>query len=127
MEKVLKFFDKLEDHIRGRLSPHPILYGLVAGISLILFWRGIWESATLYGMHPITSIIVGLIGLLLTGVFVSAFIGSRLIISGIKGEKKIEEKTLEEIADEESSINKVLLKLDKIENEIEEIRGRNQK
>ena len=117
MEKVLKFFDKLEDHIRGRLSPHPILYGLVAGISLILFWRGIWESATLYGMHPVVSIFVGLAGLLLTGVFVSAFIGSRLIISGIKGEKKIEE----------SSINKVLLKLDKIENEIEEIRGRNQK
>jgi hypothetical protein len=122
IKAIIKFFDKLEDHIRGFLSPHPILYGIIAGTALILFWRGIWETASLYNLHPIASIIIGLVGLLLTGVFVSAFIGTRLIISGLKGDKKIEEKTIEEIKEGEETLTKIYRKLEKIDEEVQEMK-----
>jgi len=119
--QIFKFFDRLEDKVRGRLVRHPLLYGLVAGTATILFWRGIWETATLFDLHPITSLILGLIGLLVTGIFVSSFIGTRLLISGMTGEKKLEEKELSEIISEEDKLEKIYKKLDRIEGEIEKM------
>jgi len=58
----------------------------------------------------------------MTGVFVSAFIGNSLIISGLKGEKKIEEKTLEEMRNDDETLNKIYKKLEKIDEEILEIK-----
>ena len=72
------------------------------------------------------SFFVGTTILLVTGVFVSAFIGNRLIISGLSGEKKLAEKTEEEIRTEEeqiqimqSTLRRVEKKLGKIEDELE--------
>lgn len=121
--KINRFFDRLEDKVRGRLSHYPIVYALVGGIGVVLFWRGIWHTVDeyLFWSGPV-SIIVGSIILLITGVFVSSFVGTRLIISGIKGEKKTVEKTADEIENEESEIKKVESKLNKIEKEILEIK-----
>lgn len=38
------FFDLLEDHVRGWFSHYPILYGIVGGFGVVLFWRGVWHS-----------------------------------------------------------------------------------
>lgn len=122
IRKINHFFDLLEDHVRGWLSPHPIIYGIISGTFLILFWRGIWETSSLFIIHPITSLVIGFIGLLMTGVFVSAFIGNRLIISGLKGEKKLEEKTVIEIQAEEETLNKIYNKLEKIDDEVKELK-----
>jgi hypothetical protein len=46
------------------------------------------------------SIFIGLIILLITGIFTSSFIGNEVIISGIKGEKKMVDKTESEVRDE---------------------------
>ena len=126
MKKVLHFFDKLEDKTRSKLSRAPLLYALVGGIGVILFWRGIWHMADNLSVGAVTSTIIGAIILLITGVFVSAFIGNRLIISGLYGEKKLAEKTEEEIETEEvqlrklqSTLNKVEEQVIKIESEIE--------
>ena len=91
--RIVKFFDKLEDRVRGKLSHYPILYAFVGGVGLILFWRGVWHLADTANMSAIISTILGLIILLMTGVFVSSFIGSRLIISGLIGEKKTYRKS----------------------------------
>ena len=48
--KIVRFFDKLEDKIRGRLSHHPIFYALVGGIGVVLFWRGVWHTADDVGL-----------------------------------------------------------------------------
>lgn len=122
IKKINRFFDKLEDRVRGFLSPHPIIYGIIAGTAMILFWRGIWETATLYNLHPIASIIIGLLGLLVTGVLVSGFVGNKLIISSLKGEKKIEEKTIDEIRAEEETLSKIYRKLEKIDEGVQEIK-----
>src|SRR3990167_6694358 len=90
IKKIVKFIDRLEDKIRGKLSHYPILYGFIGGIGIVLFWRGVWHTADDLNIGSVTSLVIAVTILLVTGVFVSAFIGNRLIISGLIGEKKLE-------------------------------------
>ncbi len=112
---VLKFFDKLEDRIRGILSHYPILYAFLGGVGVVLFWRGVWHTADDLGVGSITSLVLGSVLLLLTGVFVSAFIGNKLIISGLIGEKKLSEKAEEEIETEEAQLKNLQSTLNRVE------------
>ncbi len=57
-----------------------------------------------------------------TGLFVSFFIGERIIISGIKGEKRIEEKTEEEIRKEDITLAETEVDLHEIKEELQEIK-----
>ncbi len=79
------------------------------------------------GVNAIISTVIGAAILLVTGVFVSAFIGNRLILTGLRGEKKLAEQTDEEIRTEEYRLEQMentLERMDKelssIENEIEQ-------
>ena len=119
--KVEKFFDKLEDKVRGHLSHYPILYALIGGVGLVLFWRGVWHLADDINLSSIISSLIGAIVLLLTGVFVSAFIGNRLIITGLIGEKKLAEKEQEEIETEESQIQNLQETLSRLEKKLDHI------
>jgi hypothetical protein len=121
MKKIVRFFDKLEDKIRGRLSHHPIFYALVGGIGVVLFWRGVWHTADDVGLGSIASLVAGSVILLLIGVFVSAFVGNRLIISGLIGEKKLEEKVEEEIETEDNKLKNLQGALNRIEKKLEHI------
>jgi hypothetical protein len=135
-KKLYRFGDKLEDKARGRLSHFPIIYAFIGGAGVIIFWRGIWHTVD-YLMGILTvkdfisstsqegfpwwdgplSIFFGSMLLLTTGLFVSSFIGAEIVISGLKGEKKITEKTEEEV---EIDIKESV----KINKEIHEINSR---
>ncbi len=128
---MLKFFDKLEDKTRGHLSRAPILYALVGGIAIVFFWRGVWHTADeveVWGgvwaflFDPIVSLIISIIALLITGLFVSFFIGDRIILSGLRHEKKIEEKTEAEVREEEAMIIALNVKIDGLTREIKELK-----
>ncbi|TSC77928.1 MAG: Uncharacterized protein G01um101424_62 [Parcubacteria group bacterium Gr01-1014_24] len=121
LKKIIQFFDKLEDKVRGKLSHYPILYGFVGGIGVILFWRGVWHLADDINTSSIVSIIIGSILLLITGVFVSAFIGSRLIISGLIGEEKMAEKVEEEVETEETQLKNLQNTLHRLEKKLDHI------
>ncbi|MCX7589552.1 MAG: hypothetical protein N2Z85_01265 [Patescibacteria group bacterium] len=142
VKKIYKFFDKLEDKIRTKLSHWPIIYGFFGGIGVVLFWRGVWHTAdylsellyfvtfsgprTIYNIEipwwdgPI-SLIIGSVLLLTTGLFVSSFIGNEIIISGLKGEKKITEKTEEELREETIKLKKAINDLEEIKTKINDI------
>jgi hypothetical protein len=121
IKAIIRFFDKLEDRIRGKLSHYPILYAVIGGIGVVLFWRGVWHIADDISLGSETSLIMGTVILLMTGVFVSDFIGNRLIISGISGEKKLEEKEKSEIETEENQIRNMQATLSKLEKKLDHI------
>lgn len=129
---IYRFCDKLEDHVRGYFSHYPIIYALIGGIGIVLFWRGVWHTVDFimfkistrsmeltsidlnYGLWwdgPL-SLLAGAIILLMTGVFVSNFIGNEILISGLKGDKKIAEKTEKELREEESELMRIKNEVD---------------
>jgi len=131
MNKIVKFFDRLEDHIRGYFSHIPIGYAFLGGAIMILFWRGIWHTGDIlqakggilgFLFYEPVSIIWTTIVMLLIGLFVSFFIGDHILISGIKHEQKITDKTEKEIREEAAQINRIEDKISKIEDEVLEIK-----
>src|SRR3989344_2243211 len=119
---LIRFFDKLEDKIRTSLSHRPIIYALFGSIGIILLWRGVWLTADMFDfMTPLVSVALGLFILLLIGLFVSFFIGEQIIISGIKEEKRTDEKTEEEIRKEEISLRKMKEDVGDIKNAIKHL------
>ena len=133
MKKIIHFFDKLEDHVRGRLSIYPIIYALIGGTCMVLFWRGVWHTADIlmvqggtWGVifyEPITIAWTTVI-MLLTGLFVSFFIGEGIVISGLKHDKKVFEKTAAEVAEEEGEILGATRHIKIIEKELEELKAK---
>lgn len=123
MKGIVKFFDVLEDHIRGHLSRYPHIYSFIGGVGVILFWRGVWHTADEYTFltGPI-SLAIGALILALTGVFVTAFIGNSIIIAGLRGEKKLEEKTRDEVLAEQGEIEDIHTTLQHIEKDLIEIK-----
>lgn len=133
-KKIFKFFDKTEDKTRAKLSRHPIIYATLGGVGLAIFWKGIWQvidSLSFWNGQPFDKIFffegiillaVSFLLLTITGLFVSFFIGDRIILSGLKQEKKLEEKTEEELEAESNVINEMKAKVDKIEENLEKIK-----
>jgi len=130
MRKIIHFFDKLEDRIRGRLSLNPIIYALIGGTAMVLFWRGIWHTADILMLQggiwgvifyePITIVWTTII-MLLVGVFASFFVGESIVLSGLKHDKKVFEKTATEVAEEEGEIAGAISHIRIIEKELTEL------
>ncbi len=124
MNKIIKFFDRLEDKIRKRLSRRPIFYAFLGSVGIILLWRGVWKIADNFDLSGLASVILGLLILLATGLFVSFFIGEQIIISGIKEEKRIDEKTEEEIKEEEITLREIHQDISEIKEEVNNLSHR---
>ena len=131
MKAIIRFFDKLEDKVRARLSHRSIIYALVGGAATVLFWRGVWHTADILMAkggwlgqafyEPITIVWTSII-LLATGLFVSNFIGERVILSGLKKEKKVTDRTEDEIKKEEDRVEDLNLKLNQLIKDVTEIK-----
>ena len=129
--------DKVEDKVRVKLSHYPIIYAFIGGTGIIIFWRGVWHSMdfimelffsskdsmssvgifNLFWWDGPLSMLIGATLLLATGLFVSSFIGNEIVISGLKKEKKIVEKTEEDIALDLMENNRMI-------NELQEVSAR---
>lgn len=129
-KKIFHYFDRVEDHVRGSLSKYPIWYAIIAGICIVLFWRGVWHTGDVIeaqgGIWGIifsgpVSLAISTIFLLLIGVFVSAFVGDMLVLSGLKKEKKLVDKTEEEVKKEEGELEQVEQVIDDLYEEVDEV------
>ena len=123
MKRILSFFDKLEDNIRAAFSRRPIIYAFVGGTAIVLFWRGVWMVAdTIPFLTGPVSILVSVAILLAMGLFVSFFIGDNIIISGLKKEKKLDEKVASEVKTELDILNDIQEQLNEIEKELKALK-----
>ncbi len=123
LKAIFTFFDKLEDGVRARLSHYPVLYSFIGAIGIILLWKGVWEMAEEYPMlHGTGSAIVGVLILLATGLLVSFFIGDNIILSGYKREKKLAEKTEQEVRAEKTATETLSTKIDTLVKEVGELK-----
>jgi hypothetical protein len=80
--------------------------------------KGFWEIA----FHEPISVVWSGAVLLMTGLFVSSFIGERIVISGLKNEKKVTDRTEEEVQNEESKIKILNSKIDVLVEEVKLIK-----
>lgn len=133
IHSIVYLFDKMEDHIRARLARHPFIYTFIGGAGIVLFWRGVWhiadvlERTSQLGAHlfsPLGSLVLGVVVLLSTGLFVSAFIGDSIIMSGIRHDKKIIEKTIEDVETEKSDLEKMLVAVTDMKQELSHLEGK---
>jgi len=122
LKKIIRYFDKWEDRNRAWLSRHTILYALISAVGIVLLWKGVWEIAEEYPiLHGGGSLAVGLLLLLSTGLLVSFFVGEGIIISGVKREKKLVEKTEQEVRSESTDIEYMISQIDKLSDRLEVI------
>jgi hypothetical protein len=129
MKSIIHFFDKLEDHIRFRLSRTPVAYAIFGGILIVLFWRAVWHTADIlmlqggflgWFFYEPHQLIIITIGLLATGLMVSVFIGDRIILSGLHREKKLEETTEELVKEEVVSLLSLRNEIRALKKQLEE-------
>lgn len=118
--RIFKFFDKLEDKIRYKLSHLPILYAFIGSIGIVLIWRGIWVMADNVNMPGWVSLFLGILLTIITGLFVSFFIGDKIIISGVTKDKRIDEKTEEELKEEATLLKEIKKDIKEIKEELAE-------
>lgn len=141
-QTIYSLFDKLEDRVRGRLSRKPIGYAFVGGLGVVLFWRGVWhlvdtimfrffalvpldgvnEMYELPWWDGLLSLALGTILLLVSGIFVSNFLGNEIIISGLRGEKKTVDKTEEELKMELDDLATIERDIKKVSRQICQLR-----
>jgi len=123
MKKILYFFDKLEDNIRSALSKRPVIYAFVGGTAIVLFWRGVWLMADMipFLTGPV-SMLLSIAMLLAIGLFVSFFIGDTILISGLKKEKRLDEKVASEIKTELDILNNIQKRLNDIEEKLKTLK-----
>lgn len=132
--------DKLEKKLTSFLSHRPKLYALVVGVGIVIFWRGVWHTVDnlhrYYYLGPSAaagdfltspwwdgplSLLVGIIILYFTGSFISSFIGNELILSGLRGEKRLTEKTETEVGTEIRAVSDIKDSLRDIEEKIDDL------
>jgi hypothetical protein len=132
MHDIIHYFDKLEDRIRGKLAGYPILYTLIGGIGIVMFWRGVWITTDqlsaflpeqLLWFDGLLSIGVSVFILLISGLFVSFFINDQIILSGIKREKKLVERTEAEVREDRNILLDIERKLTALEKSTEELKS----
>jgi len=132
MKNLTNIFLKIEDKSRNYFEKFPFFHAFFAGIGVVLFWRGVWETADLFGIKPNVSICLGILILIIIGLFLQTFVGNTIIIKKVESEKKMEKKTetdikkvQQEVGVEEISLELLAKKLESIESKIENLNKKN--
>lgn len=122
-----------------------MVYALVVGVGIVLFWRGVWHGTdemhsmfanNFYGNSSMSflsefwwdaplSFLLGCFILSITGAFTSSFIGNELILSGLRGERKLSERTEHDVKSEINTISDIKEELILISKKLESLEKRN--
>lgn len=118
----------VEDRARGYFERAPFIHAFLAGVGVILFWRGAWEIADIFGLGPLGSMALGVLLLGGVGLFVQTFVGNAIIIKKVEREKRAEQRTeknvtsvQKEVQEEEVTLLHLKRKLEAIEKKVDSL------
>src|SRR3989344_9701644 len=132
-----KFGRAIEYAVRKWFSRKPLLYGFVAGVGTVLFWRGVWHTADSIALYAfawqngnptidlafpldgLMSLLIGTLLLLISGVFVSTFLGNEITISGLRGERKLSSEIETEVRTETGALHEIRAEVRKMRRQLE--------
>jgi len=121
-------FLKIEERARAYFEQFPFIHAFLAGVGVILFWRGVWEIADINHLDPGVSIVLGVVLLTSIGLFIHTFIGNAIIIKNVKREIDIEkEQTKEvdrvekELRQEEITLHHLYIKINELHDKIDHV------
>ena len=120
MKDVTKQLLGIEESARKYFEQFPFVQALLAGVGVIIFWRGIWEWLDISQVSPFTSIVLGALILGGVGVFMQTFIGNTIIIREVQQEEKLEKHVQGHIHDDQVTLESVSKKIDELARKIEE-------
>ena len=123
MKRITSILLQTEEDARKYFERTPFLQAFIAGVGVIVFWRGVWEWLDGIHVSPFTSVVVGTLLLGGVGVFLQTFIGNTIIIKNVnqeeKKEKKIFEKIEGEVVGEDITLKQLSDKIDELSRKIE--------
>ncbi len=124
MRYFTNIFLNIEARARSKFEKYPFFHAFLAGVGVILFWRGVWEQADRLEVGPITSIVVG--GLLLgaIGLFLQTFVGNTIIIKKVEKEKALDKKTEQDVTAVKSEVRREEVTLSRLGDKLEEIEAK---
>ena len=126
MRKLTNIFLNLEEKARTRFEKFPFFHAFLAGVGVVLFWRGVWETSDHLGISSVWSIILGTLLLIILGLFLQTLVGNTIIIKKVENEKKTEQKDIakveKEVNVEEITLEILAKKLESIEVKIENLK-----
>lgn len=122
--KMTNIFLYTEEKARKYFEQTPFIHSFLAGIGVVLFWRGVWEVADFYSLSPFISILIGILILGGIGLFVQTFIGNTIIIKNVKSDINLEKKTEKEIIKEEITLSHIAEKINILNSKIENIENK---
>jgi hypothetical protein len=105
----------IENSARKFFERFPFTHALLAGIGVVLFWRGVWESSDLIMIDPVASFLLGIAIMGGTGLFIQTFVGNTIII------KKVEKEINKEIEKEETTLKELSIKIDELNKKIDSL------
>ncbi len=104
---------------------------MIGAVAIVLFWRGVWHTADIlqakggwlgWVFYEPTNLVIVLVILLATGLFVSYFIGDTILLSGLKKEKKVAERTEREVKEEDEKISELRTTIKEMKKEVDQIK-----
>lgn len=111
----------IEERARRSFEEYPFIHAFLAGVGVILFWRGVWEIADINRISPTLSVLLGILILGGIGLFIQTFIGNTLIIKKIKHEVELEKENKKEVTAVENEMIKEEITLNHLYNQIKEL------
>ncbi len=118
MTFITKILLGIEERARKFFERIPFIQAFVAGVGIVLFWRGVWHGFDELGLSSLSSIIIGALLLGGVGVFIQTMIGNTIIIKKVKQEEQIEKQAIKkmekEVVTEEITLLQLSQKLDQL-------------
>lgn len=118
---ITKTLLKIESAARKFFEFIPFTHAFLAGVGVILFWRGVWEVADIIMLDPVASILLGIAILGGIGLFIQTFVGNAIIIKNVEREGKIEKSTSKKISQVESEVEREEMTLQKLSQKIDKL------